>query len=123
MSEDKLELARRMAADKTNYRKATWESRITRWFPAAHGRVFLHLELQREPDRPMTAHMTVDQAQAMILDLVTGRYGAEGLPDAPGLFEGGLDALGRVRLCQILKGLGVPEDVARQTAGVGREEA
>lgn len=123
MSEDKLELARRAAADKTNYRKRAWESRITRWFPAAHGRVWLHLELQREPDRPATAFMSVDEAQAMILDLVTGRYGVEGLPNAPGLFEGGLDAVGRVRLCQILKALGVPEEVARETAGVGREEA
>jgi hypothetical protein len=119
MSEDKLELARRMAADTTNYRKRTWESRITRWFPPRFGVVWVHVRMDREPDRPMTARMSVDQAQDMILGLVTGRVGGEA--QRPGIFAGELDAISRMRLFGTLKGLGVPEDVAREVARVNNE--
>lgn len=121
--EGKLTLGHLTGPEEKNHRKATWESRVTRWFPAAHGLVWLHLDLKREPDRPATASMTVDQAQAMITDLVHGRSGVDGLPDRPGVFDGDLDAISRVRLIGVLKALGVAEDTAMEIAEARRGNA
>lgn len=118
MSEDKLELARRMAADKTNHRKKTWESRITRWFPPRFGEVWVHVRMDREPDRPMTARMSAEDAREMVVDLCINDS-----PTRPGLFSGELDRRARIQKLRLLVHLGVPEEVARETAGVGREDA
>jgi len=116
MSEDKLELARRMAADKTNHRKRTWESRITRWFPPRFGVVWVHVRMDREPDRPMTARMSVEDAREMVVDLSINDS-----PSRPGLFSGELDRHARIQKLRLLVHLGVSEDLAREVAGVGNE--
>jgi hypothetical protein len=111
--DDKLELARRAAADKTNHRKKTWEARITRWFPPRYGQVWVHLVMDREPDRPMTARMSDEDAREMVVDLSINDS-----PSRPGLFSGDLDRRARIQKLRLLVHLGVSEDVAREVAGV-----
>lgn len=111
--DDKLELARRAAADKTNHRKNTWEARITRWFPPQFGQVWVHLRLDREPDRPMTARFSSEDAREMVVDLCLNDS-----PSRPGLFSGHLDRHAQIQKLRLLVHLGVPEEVARQIAGV-----